>query len=51
MEDRFNLKRFLDAQSNTYERALTEIKNGRKRSHWMWYIFPHIKVLAKAVLL
>lgn len=48
MEDRFNLKRFLDAQSNTYERALTEIKNGRKRSHWMWYIFPQYKGLGRS---
>ena len=48
MEDRFNLKRFLDAQSNTYERALTEIKNGRKRSHWMWYIFPIYHGLGKS---
>ena len=48
MEDRFNLKRFLDAQSNTYERALTEIKNGRKQSHWMWYIFPQYKGLGRS---
>ena len=48
MEDRFNLKRFLDAQSNTYERALTEIQNGRKESHWMWYIFPQHKGLGKS---
>ena len=48
MEDRFNLKRFLDAQSNTYERALTEIKNGRKRSHWMWYVFPQYKGLGRS---
>ena len=40
MEDKFNLKRFIDAQSNSYERALDEIKNGRKTSHWMWFIFP-----------
>ncbi|MCX6218442.1 DUF1810 domain-containing protein [Spirosoma sp.] len=37
-----NLTRFLDAQENDYARALTEIKNGRKQSHWMWYIFPQI---------
>lgn len=40
MEDNFNLKRFIDAQPNTYEKALNEIKDGRKSSHWMWYIFP-----------
>jgi uncharacterized protein (DUF1810 family) len=37
-----HLKRFLDAQARDYATALTEIKGGRKRSHWMWYIFPQI---------
>jgi len=37
-----DLKRFLDAQENDFERALSEIKRGRKQSHWMWYIFPQI---------
>jgi uncharacterized protein (DUF1810 family) len=40
-----NLQRFLDAQQSDYEIALSEIKNGRKRSHWMWYIFPQIQGL------
>ena len=35
-----DLKRFLDAQEGVYEQALSEIREGRKRSHWMWYIFP-----------
>ena len=37
-----NLKRFIDAQQRDYATALTEIKSGRKRSHWIWYIFPQI---------
>lgn len=37
-----NLKRFMEAQSTVYEQALAEITNGKKRSHWMWYIFPQI---------
>jgi uncharacterized protein (DUF1810 family) len=37
-----DLKRFLDAQEDDFERALAEIKRGRKQSHWMWYIFPQI---------
>ena len=37
-----SLKRFIDAQERDYETALSEIKSGRKRSHWMWYIFPQI---------
>lgn len=40
-----NLKRFIDAQESDYKIALSEIKNGRKRSHWMWYIFPQIQGL------
>ena len=40
MENR--LDRFLTAQERSYDAALSEIKNGRKRSHWMWYIFPQI---------
>jgi uncharacterized protein (DUF1810 family) len=38
--DPHNLNRFLQAQAHDYERALSEVKAGRKRSHWMWYIFP-----------
>ena len=38
----YNLKRFLDAQEKDYAAALQEIKNGKKCSHWMWYIFPQI---------
>jgi uncharacterized protein (DUF1810 family) len=39
-DDPFDLGRFLRAQEDDYERALAEIKSGRKRTHWMWYIFP-----------
>ena len=39
----FNLQRFLDAQTYDYERALQEIRNGYKQSHWVWYIFPQLK--------
>lgn len=41
----YDLKRFLDAQETMYATALSEIKTGRKRSHWMWFIFPQIKGL------
>lgn len=40
-----SLNRFVDAQATVYSTALSEIKNGQKRSHWMWYIFPQIKGL------
>lgn len=41
-DDPFELSRFLSAQAGIYPRALEEIRNGSKRSHWMWYIFPQI---------
>ena len=37
-----SLDRFLIAQEHSYDTALREIRAGRKRSHWMWYIFPQI---------
>ena len=37
-----SLKRFTDAQENSYAVALSEIQQGRKQSHWMWFIFPQI---------
>lgn len=37
-----DLARFVDAQAGDYAQALAEIRNGRKRAHWMWYIFPQI---------
>jgi uncharacterized protein (DUF1810 family) len=40
-----DLNKFVEAQERDYQIALTEIKNGRKQSHWMWYIFPQIKGL------
>ncbi len=43
-----DLKRFLDAQENDFERALAEMKRGRKQSHWMWYIFPQIAGLGSS---
>ncbi len=41
-EDPYDLNRFLGAREGAYERALAELKDGRKRTHWMWYIFPQI---------
>lgn len=38
--DPYNLNRFVEAQEQEYELALSEIRSGYKRSHWMWYIFP-----------
>jgi len=40
--DRFDLDRFLHAQDNVYDHVLAELRNGSKRTHWMWFIFPQI---------
>lgn len=46
----YNLNRFMDAQTGVYERALSELKAGRKRSHWMWFIFPQIAGLGSSLM-
>jgi uncharacterized protein (DUF1810 family) len=38
--DPYDLRRFVDAQADAFERALAELQRGQKRTHWMWYIFP-----------
>jgi uncharacterized protein (DUF1810 family) len=43
--DSFNLRRFVDAQSGVIESVREELRAGRKRSHWMWFIFPQIEGL------
>ena len=40
-----SIDRFLKAQENTYDEALSEIREGHKRSHWIWFIFPQIQGL------
>ena len=48
MIDPYNLDRFVQAQAVNYETALAEIKRGRKRSHWMWYVFPQFAGLGSS---
>lgn len=43
-----DLQRFLDAQQPVYTDALEELRAGRKRSHWMWFIFPQIEGLGRS---
>ena len=38
--DKHNLKRFKDSQSNVIDQVFQELIDGRKESHWMWYVFP-----------
>lgn len=43
-----SLERFIEAQKNTYDTALKEIRAGKKRTHWMWYIFPQLRGLGES---
>ena len=45
-----SLERFVEAQERTYPMALREIKEGKKRSHWMWYIFPQLRGLGTSAM-
>ena len=46
--DKYNLRRFIEAQSKSYESAMIELSLGKKTSHWMWYIFPQIDGLGSS---
>lgn len=46
--DPYNLTRFVQAQEQTYDQALSELELGRKRSHWMWYVFPQLDGLGSS---
>jgi uncharacterized protein (DUF1810 family) len=46
--DSYNLQRFLDAQEPVFEDVCRELSGGRKRTHWMWFIFPQIKGLGRS---
>lgn len=50
MDDRFGLERFVSAQDTggTYEQAVEELRQGRKTSHWMWFVFPQVAGLGRS---
>jgi len=48
MDTGFDLERFVKAQQGVYETALAELRAGRKRSHWMWFIFPQVAGLGQS---
>ena len=50
MEDAYDLNRFVQAQAPVYERVLSELRAGRKASHWMWFIFPQIRGLGRSAM-
>lgn len=47
MEDKFLLQRFMQAQSHLYSDVVSELKQGRKINHWMWFIFPQVEGLGR----
>ena len=50
IDDPFDLQRFVDAQRAGYDRVRDELVAGRKRSHWMWFIFPQIEGLGASMM-
>jgi uncharacterized protein (DUF1810 family) len=48
--DQYDLDRFLRAQAADYNRALSELREGEKRSHWMWFTFPQIEGLGQSAM-
>jgi uncharacterized protein (DUF1810 family) len=50
MDDPFRLRRFVEAQDTggTYDSALAELREGRKRGHWMWFVFPQLAGLGRS---
>jgi uncharacterized protein (DUF1810 family) len=46
--DPHDLQRFVDAQSQTYDQALAELRAGEKRTHWMWFVFPQLAGLGRS---
>ncbi|WP_298835678.1 DUF1810 domain-containing protein [uncultured Piscinibacter sp.] len=47
-EDRFGLQRFLQAQDPVYAQVVAELRDGRKASHWMWFVFPQLQGLGRS---
>jgi uncharacterized protein (DUF1810 family) len=50
MSDPFNLQRFVDAQADVIDRVFDELRAGRKRSHWMWFVFPQLAGLGHSAM-
>ena len=48
MNDPYDLNRFLEAQDRMYQRVCAELRQGRKESHWMWFIFPQLRGLGSS---
>ena len=48
--DRYDLRRFVEAQGGVYDQVCAELRTGQKRSHWMWFVFPQIRGLGSSEL-
>ena len=48
MSDPFDLQRFVTAQDRVYDKVVAELRQGRKVSHWMWFIFPQVRGLGQS---
>jgi len=48
LDDLFNLHRFTNAQESVYKGVLTELQDGHKQTHWMWFIFPQLDGLGRS---
>jgi uncharacterized protein (DUF1810 family) len=48
VSDPYELGRFVEAQAHSYDQALSELRDGRKRSHWIWFVFPQIAGLGRS---
>ena len=47
-KDPFQLQRFIEAQDNCYARVVAELRDGKKRTHWMWFVFPQLAGLGRS---
>ncbi|MCC8402422.1 DUF1810 domain-containing protein [Paraburkholderia sp. MMS20-SJTN17] len=50
MDDLYDLQRFVDAQDPVYAQVCDELRHGRKRSHWMWFVFPQLQGLGTSAM-
>ena len=50
MNDPFDLQRFVDAQADVIDTAMDELRAGKKRSHWMWFVFPQLEGLGRSTM-
>lgn len=50
MDDPYDLRRFVEAQEPVYDQVCSELRNGQKRSHWMWFVFPQLQGLGHSTM-